>query len=148
METRSICVLAIMAMLALLQGCATQFSIASEAEEAGRAAAPVLRFQSISIAPTAIVEDSCISQVEFAGVLRGARNEDGARQLVDFLLSRSFQQDVPLSMFVYPVVSGTRLPPEFRRFAVVPENPLELPPDEIEANRDRWVKEWTRVVLR
>ena len=56
METRSICVLAIMAMLALLQGCATQFSIASEAEEAGRAAAPVLRFQSISIAPTAIVE--------------------------------------------------------------------------------------------
>ena len=41
-----------------------------------------------------------------------------------------------------------KLPPEFVTHAVVPEDPLELPPEEIEANRDRWVKEWTRIVLR
>jgi thiamine transport system substrate-binding protein len=81
-------------------------------------------------------------------VLRGTENEDGARQLVDFMLSRRFQEDVPLSMFVYPVVRGVRLPPEFRKFAVVPSNPLDLPPEQIEANRERWVKEWTAVVLR
>lgn len=99
-------------------------------------------------APTGVVADSCISQIEFAGVLRGAPNEDGARQLVDFLLSRRFQEDVPLSMFVYPVVRGAKLPPEFQQFAVVPPNPLELAPAEIEANRDRWVREWRGVVLR
>jgi thiamine transport system substrate-binding protein len=99
-------------------------------------------------APTGVVASSCISQVEFAGVLRGAPNEDGARQLIDFLLSRRFQEDVPLSMFVYPVVPDARLPPEFQEFAVVPPDPLELPPEEIEANRDRWVNEWTRIVLR
>jgi thiamine transport system substrate-binding protein len=99
-------------------------------------------------APTGVVADSCISQIEFAGILRGTGNEEGARQLIDFLLTRRFQEDVPLSMFVYPVVRGAELPPEFRQFAVVPPNPLELSPDEIEANRDRWVKEWTRVVLR
>jgi thiamine transport system substrate-binding protein len=99
-------------------------------------------------APTGIVADSCIRQIEFAGVLRGAKNEEGARKLVDFMLGRRFQEDVPLSMFVYPVARGATLPPEFRRFAVVPPNPLELPPEEIEANRDRWVKEWTRVMLR
>jgi thiamine transport system substrate-binding protein len=99
-------------------------------------------------APTGVVDESCIQQVEFAGVLRGARNEEGARQLVDFMLSKGFQEDIPLSMFVYPVVRGAELPPEFREFAVVPPNPLELPPEEIEANRDRWVKEWTAVVLR
>ena len=38
-------------------------------------------------APTAVVEDSCFRQIEYAGVLRGARNEDGAHALVDFLLS-------------------------------------------------------------
>jgi thiamine transport system substrate-binding protein len=99
-------------------------------------------------APTGVVTDSCIRQIEFAGVLRGTENEDGARQLVDFMLSRRFQEDVPLSMFVYPVVRGVRLPPEFRKFAVVPSNPLDLPPEQIEANRERWVKEWTAVVLR
>jgi len=99
-------------------------------------------------APTGVVQDSCIQQVEFAGVLRGTKNEDGARQLVDFMLSRRFQEDIPLSMFVYPVVRDAELPAEFREFAVVPPNPLELPPEEIETNRDRWVKEWTAVVLR
>jgi len=99
-------------------------------------------------APTGVVADSCIRQIEFAGVLRGTENEDGARQLIDFMLSRRFQEDVPLSMFVYPVVRGARLPPEFRKFAIVPRDLLELPPEEIEANRDRWVKEWTAVVLR
>jgi thiamine transport system substrate-binding protein len=99
-------------------------------------------------APTAAVEDSCFRQIEFAGVLRGAANEEGARALVDFMLSRRFQEDVPLTMFVFPVLPAATLPPEFEAFAVVPEDPLELPPGEIEANRDRWVKEWTRVVLR
>jgi thiamine transport system substrate-binding protein len=99
-------------------------------------------------APTAVVADSCFSQIEFAGVLRGARNEEGARELVDFMLSERFQDDIPLSMFVFPVSRAAKLPPEFVTYAVVPEDPLELPPDEIEANRDRWVKEWTRIVLR
>lgn len=99
-------------------------------------------------APTAVVVDSCFSQIEFAGVLRGASNPEGARKLVDFLLSKRFQEDVPLSMFVFPVHRGAALPPEFVEFAVVPEDPLELPPERIDANRDRWVKEWTRIVLR
>ena len=40
-------------------------------------------------APTAVVEDSCFRQIEFAGVLRGAPNEEGARKLVDFLLDEA-----------------------------------------------------------
>ena len=99
-------------------------------------------------APTAVVESSCYRQVELTGVLRGARNEDGARELVDFMLSRRFQEDIPLSMFVFPVNREAALPPVFERFAVVPADPLELPPSEVEANRDDWIDEWTRIVLR
>jgi thiamine transport system substrate-binding protein len=99
-------------------------------------------------APTAVVEDSCFRQIEFAGVLRGAKNEEGARKLVDFLLSRRFQEDVPLSMFVFPVRKDASLPPAFVKYAVVPATPLSLPSAEIEANRERWVEQWTRVVLR
>lgn len=99
-------------------------------------------------APTAVVESTCFRQLELAGILRGARNEKGARRLIDFMLSPRFQRDVPLSMFVFPVRAGVALPPEFVRWAVVPERPLELPPAEIGRNRDRWIREWTSVVLR
>ena len=99
-------------------------------------------------APTGAVEDSCFRQIEFAGVLRGTRNKDGARKLVDFMLSTRFQEDIPLSMFVFPVNGMAELPPEFVKYAVVPESPLDLPPEEIEANRDEWIKAWTDIVVR
>jgi len=108
----------------------------------------IFRMPQPSTAPTAVVEDSCFRQIEFAGVLRGARNEEGAQKLVDFMLSKPFQEDVPLSMFVFPVNREAKLPPEFVKFAVVPERPLDLPPGEIEANRDDWIKAWTDIVVR
>ena len=80
--------------------------------------------------------------------MRGARNEEGARKLVDFMLSKRFQEDVPLSMFVFPVIRDAQLPTEFVKFDIVPADPLELPPAEIEANRDDWIKEWTDIVIR
>jgi thiamine transport system substrate-binding protein len=99
-------------------------------------------------APTAVVEDSCFRQIEFAGVLRGAPNPEGAGELIDFMLSRRFQEDVPLSMFVLPVDSRAKLPLEFERYTVVPREPLTLPPRRIADNRDRWIEEWTATVLR
>ncbi len=98
--------------------------------------------------PTAAVEDGCFRQVEYAGVLRGARNAEGARKLIDFMLSERFQADVPGTMFVYPVRDGTPLPEAFRKHAIQPEQPLTLPPEEIAAGRDDWVDEWTQIVLR
>lgn len=101
-----------------------------------------------SQAPTGVVEDSCFRQVEFAGVLRGAKNEGGARKLVDFMLSKRFQEDVPLRMYVFPARPDAALPPVFERYAVVPAHPLELSPTQIEANREQWVDQWTNIVVR
>jgi thiamine transport system substrate-binding protein len=99
-------------------------------------------------APTAAVEDGCYRQVEYAGVLRGARNEKGAKELIDFMLSPRFQSDVPGSMFVYPVRAGVALPEAFVKHAIVPKDPLALPAAEIDANRDRWLAAWTDIVVR
>jgi thiamine transport system substrate-binding protein len=46
------------------------------------------------------------------------------------------------------VRSGATLPEAFTQFAVVPPTPLSLPPKDIASNRDRWVDEWTNIVLR
>jgi thiamine transport system substrate-binding protein len=99
-------------------------------------------------APTAAVTSTCFRQVELAGVLKGAKNPAGAKALVDFMLGERFQAALPDSMFVLPVRTGTPLPDAFRRYAVSPAKPLELPAGEIGRNRDRWIDEWTHVVLR
>jgi thiamine transport system substrate-binding protein len=112
------------------------------------AAEVIFASKPLSESPTAAVEDGCYRQVEYAGVLRGARNEDGARKLIDFMLSRRFQADVPGSMFVYPVRQGVPLPQAFVKHAIVPEDPLALPAAEIDANRDRWLAAWTDIVVR
>jgi thiamine transport system substrate-binding protein len=97
--------------------------------------------------PTGVVESSCFRQIEFAGVLRGTEHPAEAEALVDFLLSRAFQEDIPLRMFVYPVADDASLPDPFVEFATVPAAPLELPADVIAANRAAWVERWTEIVL-
>lgn len=99
-------------------------------------------------APVAVVRNTCFGQTEFAGVLRGARNPGGARELVDFLLSQRFQAGIPLTMFVYPVREKTPLPAVFKRFSLPIVSPLELSPATIGANRDAWIRTWTDTVLR
>jgi thiamine transport system substrate-binding protein len=102
----------------------------------------------LSRSPVGVVEDSCFRQIEFAGVLRGAKNPAGAQKLVDFMLSRQFQAGMPLTMFVLPVRKGVPQPAVFRRFNPTITSPLQLPARTIGANRDRWIREWTKIVLR
>ena len=99
-------------------------------------------------APTAVIESSCFRQIEFAGVLQNAANPTGAAQLVDFLLSTTFQADIAEQMYVYPVVEGIDLPASFTEYASVPSDSLSMPADVIGANRERWVQAWTTTVLR
>ena len=100
-----------------------------------------------SDAPTGVIEDTCFRQVEFAGVLRGTDSPDAARQLVDFLVSEQFQQELALNLFVYPTNQAVELPQEFTDFAVVPETSRSLDPEVIDAERSTWIDEWTELVL-
>lgn len=98
-------------------------------------------------APTGVVIDSCYRQVEFAGILDGTEHVDASRQLIDFMLSDTFQSDIPLNMFVYPV-TDVELPDAFVEFGARPEDPYLLPSEVVADNRDDWIEEWTEIVLR
>jgi thiamine transport system substrate-binding protein len=99
-----------------------------------------------TVASTASLTQGCFRQIEFAGILRGTGNLEGAQQLIDFMLTLTFQEDIPENMFVYPARPDTTLHPAFG----TPPDPAgsTLDPDTIEANRDRWLAEWVEVVLR
>jgi thiamine transport system substrate-binding protein len=86
-------------------------------------------------------------QVEFVCVLQGAAQPELARQWVDFMLGPIFQADIPLQMWVYPARTGTPLPEVFVKYAQVPSQPAQVPPEQIEANRERWLQDWTDTVL-
>ena len=101
-------------------------------------------------APTASIigPDTCFRQIEFVGILKRTERRALAEKFVDFMLSKQFQEDMPLQMFVYPVNPTAALPEEFVKYAQIPEQPASLSPDEIAANRDRWIQEWTDIVLK
>jgi thiamine transport system substrate-binding protein len=101
-------------------------------------------------APTASIigPDTCFRQVEFVGILKGARNRDLAEKFVDYMLGAAFQEDLPLQMFVFPVNPAARLPQAFLDHVQIPAQPARLDPDLIAANRERWIEAWTRTVLR
>lgn len=98
--------------------------------------------------PTGNLEGTAFEQVEFAGVLKGAKNRALAEKFIDFMLSQSFQADIPLQMFVYPVQPNTPLPDVFVKFAQPPAQPFTLSPDQIDAGREKWLEAWNKLVLK
>jgi len=103
-------------------------------------------------APTAAVvsDGSCFRQIEFVGILipKGAQNRDLAEAWVDFMLGTTFQEDIPLHMFMFPANENAALPDVFDKFALIPKHPAEVDYAAIESNREAWVEAWTETVLR
>ena len=95
-----------------------------------------------------VQKDTCFRQVEFVGILRGTKRADIAKKLVDFMLERTFQEDIPLQMFVFPANKTAVLPAVFVKHAKVAEQPVFISPQDIAANREKWIEAWTETVLR
>src|SRR3954453_12340456 len=101
-----------------------------------------------STTTTKALLDTCFRQVEYAGVLAGAANPEGAKAFVEFLLGPTVQQALPDSMYVFPVRAGTPLPRAWSRYAVQPQHPYDVSPADISAHRDTWLQQWSDIVSR
>jgi thiamine transport system substrate-binding protein len=98
--------------------------------------------------PTGNLLAGSFLQVEFAGILKGTQRRAQAERFIDFMLSKTFQEDIPLQMFVYPVLPDATLPEVFTKFAQAPEQPIAVAPEQIDQNREQWIDAWTKAVLR
>ncbi|WP_372729963.1 thiamine ABC transporter substrate binding subunit [Nocardioides sp.] len=97
---------------------------------------------------TSALLETCFEQVEYAGVLDGAENVDGAEAFIDFLTGAEVQASLPESMYVFPVRDDVDLPAEWAAYAVQPDEAYAVDPSEIAANRDDWLREWSDVTSR
>ena len=99
--------------------------------------------------PTAslVGRNMCFRQIEFVGILKGTRQRALAEKFVDFMLDKTFQEDIPMNMFMFPANSSAALPREFTDYIQVPERPAALTPDAIGQNRDSWIEAWRQLIL-
>ncbi|MFB7939257.1 thiamine ABC transporter substrate binding subunit [Streptomyces sp. NPDC056049] len=97
-------------------------------------------------APTGVSAGTCFRQIEFAGLLHGAKNPEGGKALIDFLISKKFQDDMPLQMFVNPVAKDATLPELFTKHGVVVEKPQTMAPEKIAEKREAWIQQWSSLL--
>lgn len=102
----------------------------------------------VSESPTAslVGDGMCFRQVEFAGILKGSKNRALAEKFIDLMLGKSFQEDMPLQMFVFPVNPDASLPDVFIQNTQIPSNPAQLEPVSIANNREAWIQGWNSVM--
>ncbi len=100
-------------------------------------------------APTGVVIEngSAFRQIEFAGILKGTSNMELAKKTMDFILSKDFQEDIPLQMFVFPANKTAELPEVFKKHASITRQPALLDSKLIDTKRDVWIREWTEQLL-
>jgi len=100
--------------------------------------------------PTAslVSKNMCFRQVEFVGILTGTQNLDLAKKFIDAMISLEMQNDIPLQMFVYPVNKDAILPDAFTKFAQVPQYPAAISADQIDQNREKWIQDWSSLILK
>jgi len=109
------------------------------------ASSPPFEVQEDGTVPTGALLDTCFRQTEYAGVIAGTKYPTASGQLVDFLFSTTVQNDIPESMYVFPVNAAATLPEGWSETAKIAENPFVVSPADIDANREKWLSEWAAI---
>ena len=95
---------------------------------------------------TVSLPETCFRHEEYAGVLAGAKNRQGAKDLLWFLVSDAAQQKLPGSLSLYPAKDSTKLPGEWADLPERAQDPHELDPEEIAENREAWIEAWNAIL--
>jgi thiamine transport system substrate-binding protein len=108
------------------------------------ATSPADEVRSNGESQTANILDGCFRQTEYAGILKGAKNPNGAKALINFLLSTEFQSSFPTAMYMYPIKSGVAIPASWRKYT---EQASTTYGDRLNFNSDRagWLDSWSKI---
>jgi thiamine transport system substrate-binding protein len=93
---------------------------------------------------TVALLDECFRQIEFVGILAGAKNPTGAKALIEFLLGEPFQSTMPGLMYVYPVNSEATVPEEWSKYGPSANSTIGEALD-IQSNRSSWQDKWSAI---
>lgn len=87
-------------------------------------------------------------QIEVAAKTATTDRPELAERFLDFMLTPAFQEVIPTTNWMYPVVfPADGLPPEFHDL-IEPAEPLITPPETVAAHRAAWIDEWLEAMSR
>lgn len=84
--------------------------------------------------------------VEGMGIVRTTTKLDLAHSFMDIVLSPEIQALIPTSQWMFPVRGDVELPPDFARYAVLPENPVFVSPTYAADRLEEWIVRWQQVL--
>jgi thiamine transport system substrate-binding protein len=95
----------------------------------------------------ALFEKGHYMQIEGAGIVKNAPHPDAAEKFIDFVLSKEFQEVIPLTNWMYPVLPEVELPQSYE-FAPQPGKRFYFDAEKIDTNREEWIDTWSKAVTR
>ncbi|AAL81642.1 thiamine ABC transporter substrate-binding protein [Pyrococcus furiosus DSM 3638] len=91
-------------------------------------------------------EEGNFLQIEGVGIVKGTKNRELAEKFVEFLISEKAQEKLPTTQWMYPVNKNVKLP-EVYKYALEVKKPVTIDPALVAENLDKWLKQWTEVVV-
>ena len=93
-------------------------------------------------------EEGHYQQVEVAGLVRSSQQKKLAREFLEFMLSKEFQQIIPTTNWMYPAaLDDAELPVDFKQL-IDPSPALLFDDQQVAKQRKRWIDEWLEVMAR
>jgi thiamine transport system substrate-binding protein len=81
--------------------------------------------------------EGLIMQIEAAGIVKGARHAELAKAFIEFMLTPPFQNELPLTQWMYPVNPSVQLPASYR-VAPKPAKALKADPIILDKALAQW----------
>ncbi|CDZ27219.1 thiamine ABC transporter substrate binding subunit [Neorhizobium galegae] len=81
-------------------------------------------------------------QIEVAGMLRGAKDKDLAKQFLKFMVSPAFQDVIPTTNWMMPAAKTSQPLPDAFNKLVQPTKTFLMGSDQVAKNRQAWIDEW------
>ncbi|WP_422108662.1 thiamine ABC transporter substrate binding subunit [Xenorhabdus bovienii] len=94
----------------------------------------------------AIFSEGHYLQIEVAAQLVSSKQPKLAQKFMQFMISPAFQQAIPTTNWMYPVID-IPLPEVFKRLSV-PAKPLQFSADDVAKHRNQWIRTWQSAVSR
>ncbi|USR79542.1 thiamine ABC transporter substrate-binding protein [Arcanobacterium pinnipediorum] len=88
---------------------------------------------------TANVAGGCYPVVEYAGVLKGAKNVEGAQKFLQWLSTPKIQTVIAEENVTYPIDESAQLPKGMAEFAPRPDAVASLDPQKIVDSKEEWI---------
>ncbi|MDO5049231.1 MAG: thiamine ABC transporter substrate-binding protein [Actinomycetaceae bacterium] len=95
---------------------------------------------------TGALLDTCFHQVEYTGVLAGAKNPEGAKAFIDFMLQVPQQEMISEANYMHPINPDANAPEALAKFGQMSDNPHQVDPKTLAENQQDWLLQWTEIM--